>query len=75
MPEPSTRTWNLRPDDALGILGGPYRPDAPLPLDRNDPGAHSIYTAMREQIGLKLEAGRAPVEMIVIDRIERASEN
>ena len=40
-----------------------------------DPGAHSIYTAMREQIGLKLEAGRAPVEMIVIDRIERASEN
>lgn len=62
-------------DDALGILGGPYRPDAPLPVERNDPEAPSIYTAMRDQLGLKLEAGRGPVEMIVIDRIERASEN
>jgi len=59
----------------VGLLGGPYRPDAPLPVERNDPGAQWIYTAMREQLGLRLEAGRAPVEMIVIDRIERASNN
>jgi uncharacterized protein (TIGR03435 family) len=62
-------------DDALGILGGPYRPDVPLPPEHNEPGAQSIYTAMREQLGLKLESARGPVEMIVIDRIERASEN
>jgi uncharacterized protein (TIGR03435 family) len=32
-------------------------------------------TAIEEQLGLKLESSRALVEVIVIDRIERPSEN
>ena len=35
----------------------------------------SIFTALREQLGLKLEATQAPVEVLVIEKVERASPN
>ena len=31
----------------------------------------TLFTALQEQLGLKLEAGRAPVQTVVIDHIER----
>ncbi len=49
--------------------------DAALPLDDVRRGS-SIFRALQEQLGLKLEARKAPVEVLVIDRVDRApSEN
>jgi uncharacterized protein (TIGR03435 family) len=35
----------------------------------------SLFTAVREQLGLKLESKKAPIEMLVIDSVARPSEN
>ncbi len=42
--------------------------------DRPEAGS-SIFTAIQEQLGLKLEAERAAVDVLVIDQVERPSAN
>jgi uncharacterized protein (TIGR03435 family) len=50
-----------------GLPGGP--PAEPPPAaDLDGP---NLFTAVQEQLGLKLESGRGPVEAVVIDRLEK----
>jgi uncharacterized protein (TIGR03435 family) len=46
-------------------------PNAPAP----DISAPSIFTAVQEQLGLKLESQKGPGEILVIDHAGKASEN
>ena len=48
---------------------GPLPPGAPPSAADSD--APSIFTALQEQLGLKLDGRRGPVEVLVIDSIER----
>jgi uncharacterized protein (TIGR03435 family) len=44
-------------------------------VDAGQTDKPSLFTAVSEQLGLKLEAQKAPVEILVIDHAEKPSEN
>jgi bla regulator protein blaR1 len=52
--------------------GGKPAVDNALPPESSGP---SIFTALQEQLGLKLESTKGPVDVLVIEHIERPSEN
>ena len=65
--------------DETGLQGNfaftlEWNPDLRDTVDQ--PGARpSIFTALQEQLGLKLESTKGPVEVLVIDRAEKPTEN
>jgi uncharacterized protein (TIGR03435 family) len=65
-----------RADLSPRFLAGRGTGEADSPPLANEPGAGpSIFTALQQQLGLKLESGKGPAEVIVIDRVERPSSN
>ena len=55
------------PDEASVLPGAGEAPD-PFPLTSDRP---NLFLAIQQQLGLKLESGRAPVMVVVVDHVER----
>jgi uncharacterized protein (TIGR03435 family) len=62
-----------RPD--LAQLGPPPGGGPPPQLPPEVEARPDLFTAIQEQIGLKLESAKAPVEVLVIDKVQKPSEN
>jgi uncharacterized protein (TIGR03435 family) len=52
----------------------PLQPVAAADAGALDQGV-SVFTVLQEQLGLRVEEGRGPADVLVIDRIERPTEN
>jgi uncharacterized protein (TIGR03435 family) len=62
--------WDAQVDFVPTFLPGPNADSAPIPNPAADSGP-SMLSAIADQLGLKLQAGRARVEYLVIDSVER----
>ncbi len=67
-------TLKWTPDNQMAMPGGDggRGSDSGASADSSGP---SIFTAVQEQLGLKLESQKGPVELLVIDHVEKPSEN
>jgi uncharacterized protein (TIGR03435 family) len=73
---PVTDETGLTGTYAFDLKWAPDRPANAEPgAVASEPAGPSIFTAIEEQLGLRLESRKAPVETLIIERVEKASEN
>jgi len=65
-----TLSWTPEERPRVPAAGG----DAPPPVVEA-PSGPTLFAALQEQLGLKLEPRKVPLEMLVIDRAEKPDEN
>jgi uncharacterized protein (TIGR03435 family) len=67
-----TGTWDLDVKYTPDKSQIPPGVEPPVPIDWNGP---SLFTALEEQLGLKLRPARGPVEVLVIDSVQQPTPN
>ena len=65
--------WTPEPGQGLPGLGGP--PPPPDALPPADPNGPTIFTAVQEQLGLRLDSQKTTVPLIVIEAVSKPTEN
>lgn len=65
----------VRVVDGAGIPGEFDCKLGPFAGDDNPDSGPSIFSVIQEQLGLKLEAAKGPIEMLIVDRAEKPSAN
>jgi hypothetical protein len=68
---PFNADLDFNPDGLTGLTPPPDAPPASAP----PPDAPSFFTALQEQLGLRLESTTGPVDVLVIDHVERPTED
>jgi uncharacterized protein (TIGR03435 family) len=63
--------WTPGMEQAPGAFG----PNDLPPPPSADASSPSIFTALQDQLGLRLESAKSSVEVVVIDSAEKPSEN
>jgi bla regulator protein blaR1 len=66
--------WSPDPDQQ-NFTGLPKPPGLQQPAQSGENTGPSIFNAIQEQLGLKLESDKGPVDSFIIDSIEKPSEN
>jgi bla regulator protein blaR1 len=69
---PGSYDIELTFDPSSAAQAPPGAPLLPPPVDDTKP---SIFTALQEQLGLRLESTRGPVDVLVIDQAQRPTPN
>jgi bla regulator protein BlaR1 len=71
----ATLKWTPAPGSdnpfPFGLPAGSLPGGSPAALPPPDPDAPNLFTAVQEQLGLKLESARGPIDFVVIDRFEK----
>jgi len=65
--------WTPDSASGSGLLGlAPGSPDVTPP---SDPSGPSLFAAVQEQLGLKLDSAKAPLDVMVVDSVQRPKTN
>ena len=69
---PNGKAIKITKGDATGCEPEPSPTDA---CGNQMDGINAVMAGVQEQLGLKLERGKAPVEMLVIEHVEKPAAN